>query len=150
MLKGCTRDELLNTITKAVAGENLFTRDELRRVTGAMATPRLAADIEVPLTQREADVLRQMANGLTNKEIAESLHISYETVKEQADLDPFVLHQHLVDASRRPSALLVQPPQKIGSMWILSFRTVCGMAPCWRTTSRTVLRGNLVTYRYWP
>ncbi|MGO8749174.1 MAG: response regulator [Thermoguttaceae bacterium] len=82
LLKGCTRDELVNAIMKAVAGENLFTRDELRRVTGAMATPRITADIEVPLTQREAEVLRQMAYGLTNKEIAESLHVSYETVKE--------------------------------------------------------------------
>ena len=76
LLKGCTRDELVNAITKAVAGESLFTRDELRRVTGAMATPRITADIEVPLTQREAEVLRQMAYGLTNKEIAESLHVS--------------------------------------------------------------------------
>src|SRR5208283_2548552 len=49
LLKGCTRDELVNAITKAAAGENLFTRDELRRVTGAMATPRFTADIEVPL-----------------------------------------------------------------------------------------------------
>ena len=82
LLKGCTRDELVNAITKAAAGENVFTRDELRRVTGAMATPRFTADIDVPLTQREAEVLRQMANGLTNKDIAETLHISYETVKE--------------------------------------------------------------------
>ena len=47
-----------------------------------MATPRLAADIEVPLTQRESEVLKQLALGLTNKEIAQSLGISYETVKE--------------------------------------------------------------------
>ena len=51
-------------------------------MTGALATPRLAADVEVPLTQREGEVLRQMAEGLTNKQIAEALHISYETVKE--------------------------------------------------------------------
>jgi DNA-binding NarL/FixJ family response regulator len=82
LLKGCTREELVNAITKAATGESVFTRDELRRVTGAMATPRLAADVEVPLTQREGEVLRQMANGLTNKEIAKTLHISYETVKE--------------------------------------------------------------------
>jgi len=44
--------------------------------------PRLAADVEVPLTQRESEVLRQVAYGLTNKEIAVALHISYETVKE--------------------------------------------------------------------
>ena len=82
LLKGCTRDELVNAITKAAAGENVFTRDELRRVTGAMATPRIKADIDVPLTQREVEVLRQMANGLKNKDIAKTLHISYETVKE--------------------------------------------------------------------
>jgi DNA-binding NarL/FixJ family response regulator len=82
VLKGADRDELLKTIRTAAAGETAWTRDELRRVTGALATPRLAADVEVPLTQRESEVLRQLALGLTNKEIASSLHISYETVKE--------------------------------------------------------------------
>ena len=38
--------------------------------------------MEVALTQRESEVLRQLAYGLTNKEIANTLHISYETVKE--------------------------------------------------------------------
>ncbi len=82
LLKGCTREELLTAIRAAAAGESVWTRDELRRVTGALATPRLAADVEVPLTQRESEVLRQLAYGLTNKEIAAALHISYETVKE--------------------------------------------------------------------
>lgn len=82
LLKGCTRDELIKAIKAAAAGESAWTRDELRRVTGALATPRLAADVEVPLTQRESEVLRQLAYGLTNKEIAQALHISYETVKE--------------------------------------------------------------------
>jgi DNA-binding NarL/FixJ family response regulator len=82
LLKGCTRDELLGALRTAAAGESAWTRDELRRVTGALATPRLTADVEVPLTQRESEVLRQLAYGLTNKEIAATLHISYETVKE--------------------------------------------------------------------
>ena len=82
LLKGCTREELLTALRAAAAGESVWTRDELRRVTGALATPRLAADVEVPLTQRESEVLRQLAYGLTNKEIAAALHISYETVKE--------------------------------------------------------------------
>ena len=51
-------------------------------MTRALGTPRLAADVEVPLTKREGEVLRQLASGMTNKQIAESLHISYETVKE--------------------------------------------------------------------
>jgi DNA-binding NarL/FixJ family response regulator len=82
LLKGCTRDQLLDGIRKSAAGESAWTRDELRRVTGALATPRLTADVEVPLTQRESEVLRQLAYGLTNKEIAGALRISYETVKE--------------------------------------------------------------------
>jgi DNA-binding NarL/FixJ family response regulator len=82
LLKGCNRDELLAAIRVAAEGGNAWTRDELRRVTGALATPRLSADVEVPLTQRESEVLRQLAYGLTNKEIAQTLHISYETVKE--------------------------------------------------------------------
>ncbi len=82
LLKGCTRDDLVKAIRSAATGESAWTRDELRRVTGALATPRLAADVEVPLTQRESEVLRQLAYGLTNKEIAQALHISYETVKE--------------------------------------------------------------------
>ena len=82
LLKGCTRDELIKAITTAAAGESLLTREELRRVSGALATPRLTADVEVALTQRESEVLKQLAYGLTNKEIATTLHISYETVKE--------------------------------------------------------------------
>ena len=41
-----------------------------------------ATDVDVPLTKRESEVLKQLAFGLTNKEIAQSLGISYETVKE--------------------------------------------------------------------
>lgn len=82
LLKGTSREKLLEAIRMAAQGQSAWTRDELRRVTGALATPRLAADVEVPLTQRESEVLRQLAYGLTNKEIALALHISYETVKE--------------------------------------------------------------------
>ena len=82
LLKSSNRETILTAIRAVATGENVWTREELRRVTGALATPRLAADVEVPLTQRESEVLRQLALGLTNKEIAQALTISYETVKE--------------------------------------------------------------------
>ena len=82
LLKGTPKDKLIEGIRTAASGQNAWTREELRRVTGALATPRLNSDVEVPLTQRESEVLRQLALGLTNKEIANTLHISYETVKE--------------------------------------------------------------------
>ena len=80
VLKDAERSKLLDSIRGAASGQAVWTREELRRVTGALTTPRLNA--EVPLTQRESEVLKQLALGLTNKEIAQALHISYETVKE--------------------------------------------------------------------
>ncbi len=82
LLKSSGCEKIIDSIRRVANGENVWTRDELRRVTGALATPRLSSDIEVPLTQRESEVLRQLALGLTNKEIALALSISYETVKE--------------------------------------------------------------------
>ena len=63
VLKGAPSDKLLEAIRSVASGENAWTREELRRVTGALATPRLNADVEVPLTQRESEVLRQVALG---------------------------------------------------------------------------------------
>jgi len=82
LLKSIGQDKLREAIELAAEGKSLWTREELRRVTGALTTPRLNSDVEVPLTQRENDVLQQLAYGLTNKEIAKALNISYETVKE--------------------------------------------------------------------
>jgi DNA-binding NarL/FixJ family response regulator len=77
-----SRDEFVEGIRQAAAGETIWSREELRRVTGALAAPRSNNESEVPLTKRENEVLKQLAFGLTNKEIAQSLGISYETVKE--------------------------------------------------------------------
>lgn len=82
LLKGVDQPVLLDMIRKAAMGEMVWRREELRRVTGALSTPRMPVDIEVTLTQRESEVLHQLAHGLTNKQIAEVLGISYETVKE--------------------------------------------------------------------
>lgn len=82
VLKSESRERLVTALQTALRGELAWSREELRRVTGALATPRVVSDVEVPLTQRESEVLEQLANGLTNKEIALALGISYETVKE--------------------------------------------------------------------
>ena len=82
VLKHEKSEKLIEAIRGALRGELAWTREELRRVTGALATPRVVSDVEVPLTQRESEVLSHLANGLTNKEIAAALGISYETVKE--------------------------------------------------------------------
>jgi DNA-binding NarL/FixJ family response regulator len=82
LTKDTSCDAIIGAIRAAVSGDTIWSRDELRRVTGALAMPRSDAGAETPFTKRESEVLKQLAFGLTNKEIAQSLNISYETVKE--------------------------------------------------------------------
>ncbi|MBN2218501.1 MAG: response regulator transcription factor [Pirellulales bacterium] len=82
VLKGAPRDAIIATITAAAQGESPSRSGELRRVAGAMKIRQVLDDDEVPLTQRETQVLRHVALGLSNKEIGRSLEISVETVKE--------------------------------------------------------------------
>jgi DNA-binding NarL/FixJ family response regulator len=100
LLKGSTRDQLLGAVKAVAAGNAPSSFGEMRRVAGAMATRKKEDDVvEVPLTQRETQVLRHLALGLSNKEIGRSLSISVETVKEHV--------QHLlrkIDATDRTQA----------------------------------------------
>ena len=82
VLKGCSRQELLDAVTGAAAGKLPMRAGELRRVATTMANRVPTPDPDVPLTAREMQVLRHVALGLSNKEIAKSLTISVETVKE--------------------------------------------------------------------
>jgi len=82
VLKGSSREALITTIISAAKGESPSRSGELQRVAGAMKIRQVIDDDEVPLTQRETQVLRHVALGLSNKEIGRSLEISVETVKE--------------------------------------------------------------------
>lgn len=82
VLKGSGREELISAIEGAVAGEQPSSNSQMHKVAGTMATRKRAIDDEVPLTNRESQVLRHVALGLSNKEIGQSLGISVETVKE--------------------------------------------------------------------
>ena len=82
LMKNCSAKDLISAIKTAAKGENTWTRTELRRVTGALATPRPGISLEVPLTQREIQVVQFICDGMTNKQIGDEMEISYETVKE--------------------------------------------------------------------
>jgi DNA-binding NarL/FixJ family response regulator len=97
--KDCGRDELVSAIRAVAAGETAWTPEQQQRMTKTPATPRLNADLKTPLTERECEVLKQLTLGLSNKEIAQALQISVETVKEHV--------QHIlqkIDASDRTQA----------------------------------------------
>ena len=82
LLKGCTREKLLNAIRKAAAGESAWNHATLRAAKQVMRTPRVGT-LEVSLSRRWGDVLRHMANGLSNEQIAEAMNIGREAVKTQ-------------------------------------------------------------------
>jgi DNA-binding NarL/FixJ family response regulator len=83
LLKDAPPAELLDGIRRAAAGDSPFSQDVLQRlvqraVHAHVDTPRPAAP---GLTAREQDVLNLVADGLSNTEIAERLHIGVTTVK---------------------------------------------------------------------
>ena len=82
VLKTASRKDLIEAVTNAARGLPPARSGEFRRISRSMANKSLHDDIDVPLTPRETQVLRLVAMGLSNQEIADSLEISIETVKE--------------------------------------------------------------------
>ncbi len=77
--------QLINPQTRRQFGleQPLPPREQLARLLGGLSTiaPRDAQHLLEPLTPREQEVLRRMARGQGNQQIAESLYISLSTVK---------------------------------------------------------------------
>jgi DNA-binding NarL/FixJ family response regulator len=82
VLKGSSREDIIGTIVEAASGDSPSRHGELKKVANTMKIRQTIDDDDVPLTQRETQVLRHVALGLSNKEIGKSLEISVETVKE--------------------------------------------------------------------
>ncbi len=74
--------QLVETIRQAAEGKLVWSRKKLRRFSSLGDLAGAKVEIDAPLTQRESEVLVKLTEGLTNKQIAVELHISYETVKE--------------------------------------------------------------------
>jgi DNA-binding NarL/FixJ family response regulator len=82
LLKSAGRDEILAAIRRAHTGLPPEPDSLMGRIKNTMIKRRPTYDEEIPLTNREVQVLRHVALGLSNREIAHSLDISVETVKE--------------------------------------------------------------------
>lgn len=76
-LKGARPDLLLLAVRAAAAGSAYLDPQVAHHVLGSVRAPGAHS----PLTARELDVLRLVADGLPNRDIAQSLGISVSTVK---------------------------------------------------------------------
>jgi DNA-binding NarL/FixJ family response regulator len=76
ILKSSDTDEILEAITQVMNGNKFISKSVAELLKGK---PNANADLPV-LTRREVEVLKLIADGLTNQEIADKLFISAWTV----------------------------------------------------------------------
>jgi DNA-binding NarL/FixJ family response regulator len=84
LLKDAPPDRLLHGIRTVAMGAALLDPEVTRQLVGRYAArirPTDGTPRDIPLTPRELEVLRLIADGLSNSEIAATLVISQETVK---------------------------------------------------------------------
>lgn len=102
LVKSASREELLDAVSRTALGEAVFTPGlaglvlgEFRRLSAAPPPP---SGPSVPkLTERETEVLRLVAKGLSYKQIAERFVISHRTVQNhvQNTLNKLQLHNRV-------------------------------------------------------
>jgi DNA-binding NarL/FixJ family response regulator len=99
LVKSAGRAEFLDAVRRTAAGDAVFTPGlaglvlgEYRRLASA---PRRTDDDAAPrLTERETEVLRLVAKGLSYKQIAERLVLSHRTVQNHVQNTLSKLHLH--------------------------------------------------------
>ena len=110
VLKGSPVDEIVAAIHRVVRGESPPKQSLMERVRELMALRKEKHPACPTLTNRELQVLRHLALGLSNREIGRSMHISLETVKEHVQN---VLRK--IDAVDRTQAAVWAVKQGLGA-----------------------------------
>ncbi|MEH7245474.1 response regulator transcription factor [Neobacillus niacini] len=80
-LKDIEPDELIHCIKKVIAGENQLHPKATSHLLANLSNKKESRNLISELTNRELDVLKEIAKGKSNKEIASALFITEKTVK---------------------------------------------------------------------
>jgi len=81
LLKGSDADELVTAIDRVASGQRYVSPELSDHLVHALVEPHDAADVYDTLTDREREVFKLMAEGLSNSRIGEALFISTRTVE---------------------------------------------------------------------
>jgi DNA-binding NarL/FixJ family response regulator len=100
LLKSASRTELLDAVRRTAAGDPVFTPGLAGLVLGEfrrLAEPSAPEPDAPQLTERETEVLRMVATGMSYKQIAERLVLSHRTVQNhvQNTLRKLQLHNRV-------------------------------------------------------
>lgn len=111
LLKGARQEEVARAIRSVHAGDLIIGRQLARRMGALLAEPATATAPPFPdLTERERDVLDQMARGLDNTSIGRLLFISEKTVRNYVSTIFSKLH-----VATRPEAIVVAREAGLGA-----------------------------------
>ncbi len=84
LLRDCGKEEIIDAIRSTAKGEQFFCgkilSDVLKAADEVSAEPEAVACEGVKISEREAEIVRLVAEGFTNKEIADKLFLSAHTV----------------------------------------------------------------------
>ena len=84
VLKNCTEEEVKEALTVVATGETFYSEEVTETVMASMMKKKPMKSshmvVDIPLTEREKEVLRLIIKEYTNQEIADALFISPRTV----------------------------------------------------------------------
>jgi DNA-binding NarL/FixJ family response regulator len=101
LVKSASREELLTAVRRVAAGDTVFTPGLAGLVLGEfrrLSDPASSSDPMRPeLTERETEVLKMVAKGMSYKQVAERLVLSHRTVQNhvQNTLNKLQLHNRV-------------------------------------------------------
>jgi len=96
LVKSASAAELLDAVHRTAVGDPVFTAGLAGLVLGEFRRMSTVGPVQddVKLTERETEVLRLVAKGLTYKQIAERLFLSHRTVQNHVQNTLNKLHLH--------------------------------------------------------
>ena len=84
ILKDCTPEDLTSAIRYVHAGDTITSPDIAKKMITTFEGIRSNTELTPSLTEREIEVIKALAQGKSNKEIARDLDISEKTVRNHA------------------------------------------------------------------